>query len=67
MTAELASFLACARVMPVLTVPDASTAARLADALAVGASWMATAGHLERGDCDGIRRLTAEAVERSTP
>ncbi|MFK0156592.1 bifunctional 4-hydroxy-2-oxoglutarate aldolase/2-dehydro-3-deoxy-phosphogluconate aldolase [Streptomyces sp. NPDC090499] len=34
--------------------------------LAVGGSWMATAGHLERGDYDGIRRLTAEAVERST-
>ncbi|MGW1808930.1 bifunctional 4-hydroxy-2-oxoglutarate aldolase/2-dehydro-3-deoxy-phosphogluconate aldolase [Streptomyces sp. NPDC002078] len=33
--------------------------------LAVGGSWMATAGHLERGDYDGIRRLTAEAVERS--
>ncbi|WP_329343505.1 bifunctional 4-hydroxy-2-oxoglutarate aldolase/2-dehydro-3-deoxy-phosphogluconate aldolase [Streptomyces sp. NBC_01352] len=32
--------------------------------LAVGGSWMATAGHLERGDYDGIRRLTAEAVER---
>ncbi|MPY56135.1 bifunctional 4-hydroxy-2-oxoglutarate aldolase/2-dehydro-3-deoxy-phosphogluconate aldolase [Streptomyces spongiae] len=35
--------------------------------LAVGGSWMASAGHLERGDYDGIRRLTAEAVERSTP
>ncbi|MGJ5752006.1 2-dehydro-3-deoxyphosphogluconate aldolase/(4S)-4-hydroxy-2-oxoglutarate aldolase [Streptomyces puniciscabiei] len=33
--------------------------------LAVGGSWMATTGHLERGDYDGIRRLTAEAVERS--
>ncbi|WP_328825927.1 bifunctional 4-hydroxy-2-oxoglutarate aldolase/2-dehydro-3-deoxy-phosphogluconate aldolase [Streptomyces sp. NBC_00252] len=35
--------------------------------LAVGGSWMATAGHLERGDYEGIRRLTAEATERSTP
>lgn len=33
--------------------------------LAVGGSWMATTGHMERGDYDGIRRLTAEAVERS--
>ncbi|MFB7510170.1 hypothetical protein [Streptomyces broussonetiae] len=33
--------------------------------LAVGGSWMATTGHVERGDYDGIRRLTAEAVERS--
>ncbi|GGN20066.1 bifunctional 4-hydroxy-2-oxoglutarate aldolase/2-dehydro-3-deoxy-phosphogluconate aldolase [Streptomyces fuscichromogenes] len=34
--------------------------------LAVGGSWMATASHLGRGDFEGIRRLTAEAVERST-
>ncbi|GAB3008409.1 hypothetical protein GCM10023080_087840 [Streptomyces pseudoechinosporeus] len=34
--------------------------------LAVGGSWMATADHLRRGDYEGIRRLTAEAVERST-
>ncbi|GHK01631.1 ketohydroxyglutarate aldolase [Streptomyces sp. Y2F8-2] len=34
--------------------------------LAVGGSWMATTGHLRRGDYDGIRRLTAEAVQRST-
>lgn len=34
--------------------------------LAVGGSWMATAGHLERGAYADIRRLTAEAVERST-
>ncbi len=33
--------------------------------LAVGGSWMATADHLERGDYDEIRRLTADAVERS--
>ncbi|MFJ9543757.1 bifunctional 4-hydroxy-2-oxoglutarate aldolase/2-dehydro-3-deoxy-phosphogluconate aldolase [Streptomyces sp. NPDC101225] len=34
--------------------------------LAVGGSWMSTAGHLDRGDYDGTRRLTARAVERST-
>ncbi|MEV0239860.1 bifunctional 4-hydroxy-2-oxoglutarate aldolase/2-dehydro-3-deoxy-phosphogluconate aldolase [Streptomyces sp. NPDC050674] len=34
--------------------------------LAVGGSWMAAAGHLERGRYDEVRRLTAEAVERST-
>jgi 2-dehydro-3-deoxyphosphogluconate aldolase/(4S)-4-hydroxy-2-oxoglutarate aldolase len=33
--------------------------------LAVGGSWMATPDHLDRGDYDEIRRLTAEAVERS--
>ncbi|MER7927197.1 bifunctional 4-hydroxy-2-oxoglutarate aldolase/2-dehydro-3-deoxy-phosphogluconate aldolase [Streptomyces sp. NPDC096057] len=31
--------------------------------LAVGGSWIATPGHLERGEYDEIRRLTAEAVE----
>ncbi|MEU1004711.1 bifunctional 4-hydroxy-2-oxoglutarate aldolase/2-dehydro-3-deoxy-phosphogluconate aldolase [Streptomyces tibetensis] len=35
--------------------------------LAVGGSWMVTSGHLERGEYAEIRRLTAEAVERSTP
>ncbi|MEU1514865.1 bifunctional 4-hydroxy-2-oxoglutarate aldolase/2-dehydro-3-deoxy-phosphogluconate aldolase [Streptomyces sp. NPDC005811] len=35
--------------------------------LAVGGSWMATPAHLERGEYAEIRRLTAEAVERSTP
>ncbi|MFM9695946.1 bifunctional 4-hydroxy-2-oxoglutarate aldolase/2-dehydro-3-deoxy-phosphogluconate aldolase [Streptomyces europaeiscabiei] len=34
--------------------------------LAVGGSWMVTATHLGRGDYAEIRRLTAEAVERST-
>ncbi|HEY1179433.1 MAG TPA: bifunctional 4-hydroxy-2-oxoglutarate aldolase/2-dehydro-3-deoxy-phosphogluconate aldolase [Phytomonospora sp.] len=33
--------------------------------LAVGGSWMVTADHLERGAYGEIRRLTAEAVERS--
>jgi 2-dehydro-3-deoxyphosphogluconate aldolase/(4S)-4-hydroxy-2-oxoglutarate aldolase len=47
---------------------DASRmAAYLADpaVLAVGGSWMATTDHLGRGDYAEIRRLTAEAVERS--
>ncbi|GAA3918123.1 hypothetical protein GCM10023084_81010 [Streptomyces lacrimifluminis] len=35
--------------------------------MAVGGSWMVTTAHLERGDYDAIRRLTAEAVEGSTP
>jgi 2-dehydro-3-deoxyphosphogluconate aldolase / (4S)-4-hydroxy-2-oxoglutarate aldolase len=35
--------------------------------LAVGGSWIATPGHLERGEYDEIRRLTAEAVERTAP
>ncbi|MDQ0836134.1 2-dehydro-3-deoxyphosphogluconate aldolase/(4S)-4-hydroxy-2-oxoglutarate aldolase [Streptomyces achromogenes] len=35
--------------------------------LAVGGSWIATPGHLKRGAYDEIRRLTAEAVERSAP
>lgn len=35
--------------------------------LAVGGSWLATPAHLERGEYAEIRRLTAEAVERSTP
>ncbi|MDF3145730.1 MULTISPECIES: bifunctional 4-hydroxy-2-oxoglutarate aldolase/2-dehydro-3-deoxy-phosphogluconate aldolase [unclassified Streptomyces] len=33
--------------------------------LAVGGSWMATTDQLRRGDYDEIRRLTADAVERS--
>lgn len=35
--------------------------------LAVGGSWMAAPAHLARGDYDAIRRLTADAVERSAP
>ncbi|MEU6915439.1 bifunctional 4-hydroxy-2-oxoglutarate aldolase/2-dehydro-3-deoxy-phosphogluconate aldolase [Streptomyces olindensis] len=35
--------------------------------LAVGGSWMATGALLERGDYAEIRRLTATAVEGSTP
>ncbi|WP_371664151.1 bifunctional 4-hydroxy-2-oxoglutarate aldolase/2-dehydro-3-deoxy-phosphogluconate aldolase [Streptomyces sp. NBC_00280] len=34
--------------------------------LAVGGSWMATRTHLAHGDYTAIRRLTAEAVGRST-
>ncbi|MCX4878200.1 bifunctional 4-hydroxy-2-oxoglutarate aldolase/2-dehydro-3-deoxy-phosphogluconate aldolase [Streptomyces sp. NBC_00847] len=33
--------------------------------LAVGGSWMATAAHLQRGEYDEIRRLTAAAVNGS--
>ncbi|KAK1185834.1 hypothetical protein B7755_000305 [Streptomyces sp. NBS 14/10] len=33
--------------------------------LAVGGSWMAAADHLRRGAYEEIRRLTADAVERS--
>ncbi|WP_217214190.1 bifunctional 4-hydroxy-2-oxoglutarate aldolase/2-dehydro-3-deoxy-phosphogluconate aldolase [Streptomyces sp. AC550_RSS872] len=33
--------------------------------LAVGGSWMATTDHLRRGEYEEIRRLTADAVERS--
>jgi 2-keto-3-deoxy-6-phosphogluconate aldolase len=47
MTAHLTDLLAEARIVPVLTVPDPTTAAPLARAQ--------------------IRRLTAEAVERSMP
>ncbi|WP_037681712.1 bifunctional 4-hydroxy-2-oxoglutarate aldolase/2-dehydro-3-deoxy-phosphogluconate aldolase [Streptomyces griseus] len=35
--------------------------------LAVGGSWMATPAHLANGDYEEIRRLTADAVERSAP
>ncbi|MFJ8009504.1 bifunctional 4-hydroxy-2-oxoglutarate aldolase/2-dehydro-3-deoxy-phosphogluconate aldolase [Streptomyces fagopyri] len=35
--------------------------------LGVGGSWIATSGHLEREQYDEIRRLTAEAVERTAP
>ncbi|WP_020138364.1 bifunctional 4-hydroxy-2-oxoglutarate aldolase/2-dehydro-3-deoxy-phosphogluconate aldolase [Streptomyces sp. 351MFTsu5.1] len=35
--------------------------------LAVGGSWMATPALLASGDYEEIRRLTADAVERSTP
>ncbi|WTL22918.1 hypothetical protein OG329_29980 [Streptomyces sp. NBC_01506] len=34
--------------------------------LAVGGNWTATSEHLERGDYEEIRRLTADAVEGST-
>lgn len=35
--------------------------------LAVGGSWMAAPTHLEHGDYAEISRLTADAVQRSTP
>ncbi|GGN51383.1 hypothetical protein GCM10011579_007160 [Streptomyces albiflavescens] len=55
------------RFVPTGGIDASRLAAYLADptVLAVGGSWMATAAHLERGDYEAIRRLTAEAVERS--
>ncbi|MER6077898.1 bifunctional 4-hydroxy-2-oxoglutarate aldolase/2-dehydro-3-deoxy-phosphogluconate aldolase [Streptomyces sp. NPDC001833] len=55
------------RFVPTGGIDADRLAAYLADpaVLAVGGSWMATAAHLERGDHQEIRRLTAEAVERS--
>ncbi|MER6378757.1 bifunctional 4-hydroxy-2-oxoglutarate aldolase/2-dehydro-3-deoxy-phosphogluconate aldolase [Streptomyces sp. NPDC001250] len=56
-----------ARFVPTGGIDASRLAAYLADpaVLAVGGSWMVTAAHLERGDYEEIRRLTAEAVERS--
>ncbi|WP_369264141.1 bifunctional 4-hydroxy-2-oxoglutarate aldolase/2-dehydro-3-deoxy-phosphogluconate aldolase [Streptomyces sp. R35] len=56
------------RFVPTGGIDASRTAAYLADpaVLAVGGSWMATTDHLRRGDYDEIRRLTADAVERST-
>lgn len=55
------------RFVPTGGIDASRLAAYLADpaVLAVGGSWMATATHLARGDYEEIRRLTAEAVERS--
>ena len=55
------------RFMPTGGIDAYRMAAYLADpaVLAVGGSWMATADHLRRGDYAEIRRLTADAVERS--
>jgi len=56
------------RFVPTGGIDASRLAAYLADpaVLAVGGSWMATADHLRRGDYDDVRRLTADAVERST-
>ena len=56
------------RFVPTGGIEASGMAAYLADpaVLAVGGSWMATPAHLERGDYDEIRRLTADAVDRST-
>ncbi|WP_309074979.1 hypothetical protein [Streptomyces sp. NWU339] len=58
-----------ARFIPTGGIDASRLAAYLADlaVLAVGGSWMATVAHLEQGDYEEIRRLTTEAVERSTP
>ncbi|MDC0773939.1 bifunctional 4-hydroxy-2-oxoglutarate aldolase/2-dehydro-3-deoxy-phosphogluconate aldolase [Streptomyces sp. HD] len=55
------------RFVPTGGIDASRLAAYLADpaVLAVGGSWMATADHLRRGAYEEIRRLTAEAVERS--
>ncbi|WP_330292729.1 bifunctional 4-hydroxy-2-oxoglutarate aldolase/2-dehydro-3-deoxy-phosphogluconate aldolase [Streptomyces sp. NBC_00576] len=55
------------RFVPTGGIDASRMAAYLADpaVLAVGGSWLATPAHLERGDYDEIRRLTADAVERS--
>ncbi|WP_367319475.1 bifunctional 4-hydroxy-2-oxoglutarate aldolase/2-dehydro-3-deoxy-phosphogluconate aldolase [Streptomyces sp. HUAS ZL42] len=56
------------RFVPTGGIGSADLAAYLAEpaVLAVGGSWMATSALLRRGDYEGIRRLTAEAVEGST-
>ncbi|MEV6940442.1 bifunctional 4-hydroxy-2-oxoglutarate aldolase/2-dehydro-3-deoxy-phosphogluconate aldolase [Streptomyces sp. NPDC051172] len=55
------------RFVPTGGIDAYRMAAYLADpaVLAVGGSWMAAADHLRRGDYEEIRRLTADAVERS--
>ena len=55
------------RFVPTGGIDASRMAAYLADpaVLAVGGSWLATPAHLERGDYDEIRRLTADAMERS--
>jgi 2-dehydro-3-deoxyphosphogluconate aldolase/(4S)-4-hydroxy-2-oxoglutarate aldolase len=55
------------RFVPTGGIGASRLAAYLAEpaVLAVGGSWLVTPAHLERGDYDEIRRLTADAVERS--
>jgi 2-dehydro-3-deoxyphosphogluconate aldolase/(4S)-4-hydroxy-2-oxoglutarate aldolase len=55
------------RFVPTGGIDADRMAAYLADpaVLAVGGSWLATPAHLERGDYDEIRRLTADAVHWS--
>ncbi|MFC8342319.1 bifunctional 4-hydroxy-2-oxoglutarate aldolase/2-dehydro-3-deoxy-phosphogluconate aldolase [Streptomyces sp. NPDC057280] len=57
------------RFVPTGGIDAYRMAAYLADpaVLAVGGSWMATPALLKSGDFAEIRRLTADAVERSTP
>ncbi|MFF4136530.1 bifunctional 4-hydroxy-2-oxoglutarate aldolase/2-dehydro-3-deoxy-phosphogluconate aldolase [Streptomyces mirabilis] len=56
------------RFVPTGGIDASRLAGYLADptVLAVGGSWMATPAHLDKGDYEEIRRLTADAVERST-
>jgi 2-dehydro-3-deoxyphosphogluconate aldolase/(4S)-4-hydroxy-2-oxoglutarate aldolase len=55
------------RFVPTGGIDASRMAAYLAEpaVLAVGGGWPATPAHLARGDYDEIRRLTADAVERS--
>ncbi|OPG09534.1 keto-deoxy-phosphogluconate aldolase [Streptomyces sp. GKU 895] len=57
------------RFMPTGGIDAAALPGYLAEpsVLAVGGSWMATPALLKSGDFAEIRRLTADAVERSTP
>lgn len=57
------------RFIPTGGIQDSHLGSYLAEpaVLAVGGSWMATAAHLEQADYAEIRRLTAEAVDRSSP
>ncbi|GGR76665.1 hypothetical protein GCM10010269_14830 [Streptomyces humidus] len=57
------------RFVPTGGIDASRMAAYLAEpaVLAVGGSWMAAPALLERGDHDEIRRLTADAVDRSMP
>ncbi|MGQ4365529.1 bifunctional 4-hydroxy-2-oxoglutarate aldolase/2-dehydro-3-deoxy-phosphogluconate aldolase [Streptomyces sp. SAS_272] len=57
------------RFMPTGGIDSAALPGYLSEpaVLAVGGSWMVTPALLRSGDYAEIRRLTAEAVERSTP
>ncbi|MEU5041713.1 bifunctional 4-hydroxy-2-oxoglutarate aldolase/2-dehydro-3-deoxy-phosphogluconate aldolase [Streptomyces griseorubiginosus] len=57
------------RFMPTGGIDAAALPGYLAEpsVLAVGGSWMATPALLASGDYEEIRRLTAQAVERSAP
>ncbi|MGW2377114.1 MULTISPECIES: bifunctional 4-hydroxy-2-oxoglutarate aldolase/2-dehydro-3-deoxy-phosphogluconate aldolase [Kitasatospora] len=58
-----------ARFVPTGGIGPGQLAGYLADpaVLAVGGSWLATPAHLDSGDYQEVRRLTAEAVEVGAP